>query len=82
MYDIVGEFTKKGIEIGKQKADAEALGIMSNRLISTLEQRFPDFPDNLKDRIKKVTDANKMFDLIACAALAKSPEEIARQLKV
>ncbi len=74
MYDIVGEFEKKGIE--------KYAGIQTQCLISTLEQRFPGFPDNLKDRIKKVTDANKMFDLIACAALAKSPEEIARQLEV
>ena len=82
MYDIVGEFTKKGIDIGRHEAAAAISGTLSNRLISDLERRFPDFPDNLKERIRRVTDANKMFDLIGCAALAKSPEEIARQLEV
>ena len=82
MYDIVKEFENKGLDIGRHEAATAYSGTQSQRLISTLEQRFPDFPDNLKDLIKKVTDANKMFALIACAALAKSTEEIARHLEV
>ena len=82
MYDIVGEFEKKGIEIGKQKADAEALGIMSQCLIAHLEQRFPNFPDNLKDRIKNMTDLKKLATFIFNAGAAHSLDEIARQLAV
>ncbi len=82
MYDIVGEFEKKGIEIGKQKATAEYFGIQAQCLISDLERRFPDFPDDLKERIRRVTDANKLIKLAFCAGSARSPEEIARQLEV
>ena len=74
MYDIVGEFEKKGIE--------ECVGIQAQWLIAHLERRFPDFPDNLKDRIKQVTDTNKLIKLAFYAGSAHSPEEIARQLEV
>ena len=75
---LIEEMRQKGRQEGIQQTVAS----QSQRLISKLERRFPDFPDNLKDRIRQVTDANKMFDLIACAASAHSPEEFAKQLAV
>ena len=79
---MVTQSTLQLIEELRQKGRQEFSGTMSQRLISKLEHRFPDFPDSLKDRIRQVTDANKMFDLIDCAASAHSPEEFAKQLAV
>ena len=74
MYDIVGEFEKKGIE--------KYAGIQTQCLISTLEQRFPDFPDSLKNSIRQVTDSKKLIELSFTAGAAHSLDEIARQLSV
>ena len=79
---MVTKSTQHLVEKLHQEGRQEFSGTMSQRLISKLERRFPDFPDSLKDRIRQVTDANKMFDLIACAASVHSPEEFARQMAV
>ncbi len=78
MYDIVKEFENKGI----QKNAADNLGTISQCLISQLEQRFPDFPDNLKDSIRNMTDLKKLTTLTFNAGAAHSLDEIARQLAV
>ena len=67
---------------GRQEGIQQTVASQSQHLISKLEHRFPDFPDSLKDRIRQVTDANMLIDLTACAVMANSPEEFARQMTV
>ena len=74
MYDIVNEFKKRGTE--------ETTHTQAQYLISTLEQRFPDFPDSLKNSIRQVTDSKKLIELSFNAGSAHSLDEIARQLAV
>ena len=82
MYDIVKEFENKGIDIGIQKNAADNLDTLSQLLISTLEQRFPSFPDNLKTAIKHESDIKRIGSLLVSAGTTTSPEEFARQLSV
>ena len=56
---LIEELRQKGRQEGIQQIVAS----QSQYLISKLEHRFPDFPDNLKDRIRQVTDAKKLIDL-------------------
>ena len=64
----------------RREQDAKDLGIMSQCLISCLEQRFSALPDSLKDRISQVDDIKKMCGLLASAGTTPSPEAFARQL--
>ena len=86
MYDIVKEFENKGIDkgidIGIQKNAADNLDTLSQLLISTLEQRFPGFPDNLKTAIKHESDIKRIGGLLVSAGTTPSPEEFAKQLAV
>ena len=70
------------IEEMEQKGRLESVGTLSQFLISALEQRFPDFPGNLKASIRQVTDIKKLGELTLFAGTAHSPEEFARQLAV
>ena len=67
---------------GRQEGMQQTVASQSQFLISTLEQRFPDFPDSLKDRIRQVTDAKKLINLAFCVGTVHSPEEFARQMAV
>ncbi len=65
---------------GMRKKETEYSGTLSQCMISTLEQRFSGIPDSLKDSIRKVTDAKRLYNLTGCAFTAKTIEEFARQL--
>ena len=71
---IVGRIARR------REQDAKDLGIMSQYLISYLEQRFSALPDSLKDRIRQVDDIKKMYNLGVCAGAARSLDDFARQL--
>ena len=75
---LIEEMRQKGRQEGIQQIVAS----QSQWLIAHLEQRFPDFPDSLKDRIRQVTDAKKLIDLAFCVGTVRSPEEFAAQLTV
>ena len=64
----------------RREQDAKDLGIMSQYLISYLEQRFSALPDSLKDSIRQVDDIKKMYNLGVCAGAARSLDDFARQL--
>ena len=73
---LIDKLHQEGMQEGRQ----EYSGTLSQCLISTLEQRFSGIPDSLKDSIRKVTDAKRLYNLTGCAFTAKTIEEFARQL--
>ena len=81
---IRSEAFEEGFIVGRiadrLEQKAECLDIMSQCLISYLEQRFSALPASLKDRIRQVDDIKKMCGLLASAGTTPSPEAFARQL--
>ena len=77
---LIEKLHQEGMQEGMRKKETEYSGIQSQCLISTLEQRFSGIPDSLKDSIRKVTDAKRLYNLAGCAFTAKTIEEFARQL--
>ena len=79
---MVTQSTQQLVEKLHQEGMQKSVGTLSQFLISALEQRFPDFPDNLKASIRQVTDIKRLGELTLFAGTAHSPEEFARQMAV